>query len=289
MAPAPREPVDYYAILGVGPTATDEEIRRAYRRLALEWHPDRNPGRPEAEERFKAISEAYAVLIDPAKRRAWEAARQRGAPGDFRPRREDLFRDLFADPRASAVFEELAREFERMGLRVDRHRFETTLGGGRVVVTGGIFIIGPWTPLLALFRLGRAALGGALRAGQEREVRRGEGRPVTALPPGRGLLDRATRALRWLSGEPTTSPAGPARADAALDLAVELRLTPREAADGCRKPVALPAPDGQRELLVSVPPGVRSGSRLRLRGQGRSGPDGRRGDAFVSVKVGGTI
>jgi curved DNA-binding protein CbpA len=288
MAPATREPVDYYAVLGVSPGATDEEIRRAYRRQALQWHPDRNPGRPEAEERFKAISEAYAVLIDPAKRRAWEGARQRGAPGDFRPRREDLFRDLFADPRASAVFEELAREFERMGLRVDRHSFQTTLGGGRVVVTGGIFIVGPWTPVLALLRLGRAALGGARRAGPTQEVPKGEGRRVTALPPARGLLDRAVRALRWLSGEPAARTAGPRRADAALDLAVELRLTPQEAAAGCRKPVALPTPEGQREILVSVPPGVRSGSRLRLRGQGRSGPDGRRGDAFLSVKVGGT-
>jgi curved DNA-binding protein CbpA len=286
MAPATREPVDYYAILGVGPGATDEEIRRAYRRLALHWHPDRNPGRPEAEERFKAISEAYAVLIDPAKRRAWEAARQRGTPGDFRPRREDLFRDLFADPGASAVFEELAREFERMGLRVDRHRFETTLGGGRVVVTGGIFIIGPWTPVLALYRLGRAALGGAWRAGQARAMVGGESRQVAALPPARGLLDRAVRALRWLWGEPAAGEAKPTRADAALDLAVELRLTAQEAANGCRKPVALAAPEGQREVLVSVPPGVRPDTRLRLRGQGRSGPDGRRGDAFVSVKIG---
>jgi hypothetical protein len=173
-----------------------------------------------------------------------------------------------------------------MGLRVDRHRFETTLGGGRVVVTGGIFIVGPWTPVLALFRLGRAALGGTRRAGHAREV--AEGRRVAALPPARGLLDRAVRALRWLSGEPAASTAGPPRADGALDLAVELRLTAQEAAAGCRKPVALPTPEGQRELLVSVPPGVRSGSRLRLRGQGRSGPDGRRGDAFVAVKVGGT-
>jgi curved DNA-binding protein CbpA len=288
MAPVPREPVDYYATLGVGPGATDDEIRRAYRRLALQWHPDRNPGRPDAEERFKAISEAYAVLIDPAKRRLWEAARQRGVPGDFRPRREDLFRDLFADPRASAVFEELAREFERVGMRVDRHRFETTLGGGRVVVTGGIIIIGPWTPILGLLRFGRAALRGAWRAGLGPAMGKGGGRQAAALPPAGGLLAHAGRALRWLWGEPAASRTRPARADGPLDLAVELTLTPREAAEGCRKPVALPAPEGPREVLVSVPPGVRPGTRLRLRGQGRPGPDGRRGDAFVSVKIGGT-
>ncbi len=111
---------------------------------------------------------------------------------------------------------------------------------------------------------------------------------MAALPPARGFLGLAVGVVRWLSGEPQASRTGPARAGVAPDLAVELRLTPREAAEGCRKPVALPAADGYREVLVSVPPGVRSGSRLRLRGQGRSGADGRRGDAFVSVKVGGT-
>jgi hypothetical protein len=207
MAPVPREPVDYYATLGVGPGATDDEIRRAYRRLALQWHPDRNPGRPDAEERFKAISEAYAVLIDPAKRRLWEAARQRGVPGDFRPRREDLFRDLFADPRASAVFEELAREFERVGMRVDRHRFETTLGGGRVVVTGGIIIIGPWTPILGLLRFGRAALRGAWR-GRGGGGRGGGGGPPAG--PGSGAnRQRAGHARRGRTARSTSPSSSP--------------------------------------------------------------------------------
>jgi len=107
----------YYQILGLHPEATAEEIRKAYRRLALQWHPDRNAGNPAAEERFKAISEAYAVLIDPAKRRDYDRARQAGAPYEPPGSREDLFRDLFADPRASAVFEELAGEFERGSIR----------------------------------------------------------------------------------------------------------------------------------------------------------------------------
>ena len=105
-----RADSDYYATLGLGTEATEEEIRRTYRRLALEWHPDRNPGNPRAEERFKEISEAYAVLMDPAKRRSYDAARSAGTTTSFDPSREDVFRDLFADPRASAVFEELASD-----------------------------------------------------------------------------------------------------------------------------------------------------------------------------------
>jgi curved DNA-binding protein CbpA len=91
---------DYYAILGLHPEATEEEIRRAYRRLALEWHPDQRPGDPRAAERFKEISEAYAVLINAPRRREYDQARQAGAAGSFRHTQEDLFRDLFTDPRA---------------------------------------------------------------------------------------------------------------------------------------------------------------------------------------------
>ena len=159
---------DYYRILGVHLEATEDEIRRAYRRLALQWHPDRNPGSTEAEERFKEISEAYAVLMDRTKRGGYDRVRRGTGPGDFHVNREDVFRDLFTDPRASAIFEELARELQRMGLRVDRHDFQTTLFGGRSVVTGQVVIVSPWAPLMALARL----VGVALRGGRPRRSRK---------------------------------------------------------------------------------------------------------------------
>ncbi|MBV9804570.1 MAG: molecular chaperone DnaJ [Solirubrobacterales bacterium] len=63
---------DYYKILGVGKNATDEEIKKAYRKLARQYHPDRNPGNKQAEERFKEISQAHDVLSDPEKRKAYD-------------------------------------------------------------------------------------------------------------------------------------------------------------------------------------------------------------------------
>ena len=177
---------DYYAMLGVSVKATDDDIRRAYRRLALEFHPDRNPGNAAAEERFKEISEAYAVLIDPAKRRQYDRARQTGVPGDFTVNRDDLFRDLFADPRASAIFEELARELGRMGLHVGHRHFEQTLFGGRTVVSGHVVVISPFTPITMFFRLARAA-----PAWRARSCRRG--RPLAARPPALGGLERLRR------------------------------------------------------------------------------------------------
>ena len=72
---------DFYASLGVGKTASQDEIRKAYRRLARENHPDANPDDPKAEERFKAVSEAYGVLNDPAKRREYDQIRQLAGSG----------------------------------------------------------------------------------------------------------------------------------------------------------------------------------------------------------------
>ena len=63
---------DYYEVLGVERTAAAEEIKRAYRKLAVKFHPDKNPDDPHAEEKFKELGEAYDVLMDPEKRAAYD-------------------------------------------------------------------------------------------------------------------------------------------------------------------------------------------------------------------------
>ena len=92
---------DYYEVLGVGRDASDEEIKRAYRKLAVKLHPDKNPDDHAAEERFKELGEAYEALSDPQKRAAYDryghAAFQQGgfgAGGGFHDP-FDLFREVF--------------------------------------------------------------------------------------------------------------------------------------------------------------------------------------------------
>ena len=97
-----RENVDYYELLCVSRNATDEEIKKAYRKLALQHHPDRNPGNKEAEESFKKISQAYAVLGDSQKRQRYDrfgSTDDMGSVFDFgfQGNFDTVFNDLFSD------------------------------------------------------------------------------------------------------------------------------------------------------------------------------------------------
>src|SRR5690242_12974623 len=76
---------DYYAVLGVSASATQDEIKKQYRKLAAKHHPDKNQNDPKAAERFKEISEAYQVIGDPDKRKQYDQMRQLGAFGGGRP------------------------------------------------------------------------------------------------------------------------------------------------------------------------------------------------------------
>ena len=112
---------DYYQILGVDKEASVDEIKKAYRKLAVKWHPDKNPNNKAAEEKFKKISEAYAVLSDPQKRQQYDTF---GSADQFRQQysHEDIFRGFDLD--------EILRSFGFGGSRGARATFRTSRRGG---------------------------------------------------------------------------------------------------------------------------------------------------------------
>jgi molecular chaperone DnaJ len=110
---------DYYEVLGVGRSATVEEVKRAYRKLAVKFHPDKNPDDPHAEEKFKELGEAYDVLMDPDKRAAYD----RFGHAAFAPGGVGFGRDAFHDP-----FEIFREVFGAGGF--GGGIFETFFGGG---------------------------------------------------------------------------------------------------------------------------------------------------------------
>jgi len=100
---------DYYGVLGILKNASEAEIKKAYRKMAMQYHPDRNPGKEKwANEKFKQINEAYGVLGDPQKRRQYD---QFGTVGNIG--------DIFGSPSTATTFEEMMKDFGGAGLRFD--------------------------------------------------------------------------------------------------------------------------------------------------------------------------
>jgi len=213
---------DFYRVLGVSKDADDDEIKKAYRKLARKYHPDQNPGDESAEQKFKEIGEAYAVLSDSEQRQQYDALRAMagggprfasgpggGGAGGF----EDLFGGMFGGPGGTRV------------------RYSSSGGDG-----------GPDLDDL----LGGLFGGGG--AGQRRGGRQGFG----------------------FGGQ------------RGGDLTTSARLPFRTAVEGSTVTLTV---NGQ-SMNVRIPPGVRDGQKIRLRGKGQPGiGGGEPGDLVVTVHV----
>ncbi len=296
---------DYYKILGVSRNASQEEIKKAYRRLALKYHPDRNKGNKEAEEKFKEINEAYAVLSDPEKRRQYD---QFGST-EFHRRfsQEDIFRDFDFE----SIFKDLGIGFDLGSFfgfgsaRGRRKTFHFDLGDLFSQVFGT-------SPREDWF---------------EEEVRRGprqtepRGDVVLELPV--TLEEVAQGAEKIISIAPTGKPERlrvkippgieegqklRIRAQGAYDfsgrrgdlyLQIKIEDHPVFERQGkdilCRKEikfteavfgttVEVPTLYGKM-VKVKVPPGTKGGAKLRLKGLGLPGKDGQKGDQLVEIQI----
>ena len=279
---------DYYEALGVSRDADAAEIRRAYRKLARQYHPDVNK-EPGAEDRFKAISEAYEVLRDEEKRARYDRLGANWRNGqDVSGARgfEEAFRnaDGFGDVRVDFGGGDFSDLFE--GLFGRRRGAGGGRGSGGIGFDGLTRRGGDHEAVLEL-TLEEAARGGKRRLSLD------DGRSLEVdIPPG----VRDGQRIR-LAGEGGSGAGGGPSGDLFLrirlrphprfrvqgrDLYVDLAVSPWEAALGAEVPV--PTLDG--DARVKVPAGSSSGRRLRLRGQGLpGGGTGQVGDLYAVVTI----
>jgi len=294
---------DYYEILTITPEASPEEIKKAYRKLALETHPDRNPGDALAEERFKKVNEAYVVLSDTDKRSQYDQYRRLGVhqqrPGAAQGQRpgfgysqEEIFKDFFTSRQAQDAFSEMQREFERMGMRFDPSFINNLFFGGRNIFFQGI-IFGP-TKIRVQY--------GKPHQAHRRQQRAPDPVPE-ALNPGsllksglslmaRGVKKAGEFIIKKALGVPQL-PRNRREAEISgrngkLDLTYRVQISRGEAVQGGLVQIALPHINGGKKVTVRIPAGVRSGTRLRLREMGNPHPriPHRKGDVYLELLVG---
>lgn len=298
---------DYYQTLGVSPEASTEEIKKIYRKLALETHPDRNPDDPSAEERFKRISEAYGVLTDSQKRAQYDQYRRLGfhqRPGGgysqtgFGYSQEEILRDLFRSRNTQDIFSEMQREFQRMGFRFDEDFINRMFFGNRSVFFQGVFFGGPGG--VRVFRYG----GGKAKSAQDqqgshtnRDSFKSQTESKGILQDGLSLLAKAgkkvgkyllTRALGLDKlNSPETGQKERISQTQGPDVTYNLVISRGEAVTGATVEVELPYMDGGKRVSVRIPPGVQNGTRLRLKDMGRvvSGRAIRKGDLYINLQV----
>lgn len=250
---------DYYQILGVDRNATPQTIKEAYRRLAFQYHPDRNRGNPSAVEKMKEINEAYAVLSDPRKRRDYETLREQYGPyGYDRFKQSYSEQDIFRGSDIHQIFEEMARAF---GFRSFDEIFRESYGEGyrtfefrRPGVFGRGFIF----------------FGPGYRRSDPPEVQTSS----EILP---GYLGKFTQYLL----KKTLGIKKPKRGKDWEDV---IFLDPLQAQKGGKGRYIHRR--RSKELMVTLPPEIKDGQKIRLKGMGAEGKDGGEpGDLYLKVKI----
>ncbi len=277
---------DPYLELGVPRTASADEVRRAFRKLAKQYHPDKNQGNKEAEEKFKRVSAAFDLLGDEDKRKKFDA-------GEIDADGRETFRGFGG---GTGGFGQGGGPFGQGGFRGGGAQFEDVDLGD---ILGEMF--GARSGRAGGFGGGFSQRGADVRtrleieleeaiAGAKRRIAFSDGRTLDITIP-KGAADG--QVLR-LKGQGSPGRAGPG--DALIELSIRPHPVFKREGDNLVMdlPVSVPdavlggkveAPTPEGAVTLTVPPGSNSGSTLRLKGRGMTGPTGRRGDLMARLVV----
>jgi DnaJ-class molecular chaperone len=272
---------DLYAILGVPETADADTVKKAYRKLARQNHPDATGGDKKKTERFKEVGDAYSVLSDAKKRQEYDRLRQAPVGSDGMPQGfdADTFSQIFGDYRMGGGRPDMSGgNFGDI--------FSTLFGGGGSMGQGRSRARGADMESHVEVTFREAALG------TRRSLRTGAGQTVEVNVPA-GVESGARLRVPGQGGQGNRGGrAGDLYLDVSVardahlrrngrDVELALPLTFAEACLGTQ--VDVPTVDGT--VRLTIPPGTSSGAKLRLRGKGAKAPDGTRGDQLCRVEV----
>jgi DnaJ-class molecular chaperone len=260
---------DYYQVVGVETTATQQEIKIAYRKLALQYHPDRNRDNPDAADIMKKLNEAYAVLSDPAKRRHYDVLRQEyGSSAYDQFRQSYTEQDIFRGSDINQIFEELARAF---GLGNPAQVFSQMYGSGY--------------QSFEFRRPGFSARGFVYTrpfgwGAQHKETYQAEA-PMPSQSFLGGVMGKTVKYfLKKMLGVELP--------ERGRDWTGVITLSPQQARQGGETPYFHRR--RSERLAVKFPPGIRDGQQILVQGMGAQGKGGgEAGDLYLTVRVRETI
>ena len=271
--------IDPYKTLGVDKTASQDEIQKAYRKLAKKIHPDLNPGNKKAEEQFKEIASAYTLLSDEAKRKQFDAGEIDGL-GAEKPR-QNYYRD-YADAGTANPYTHNAGFGDDDDFFAELFRRQGGRGGG----SGPFKMRGQD----ARYQLSLDFLS-AINGGKQSITLPDGSKLEVNIPP--GCRDGQILRLRG-KGQPGIG--GDAPGDALIevkvsphkffqrvddDIRVDVPITLKEAVLGAK----IKVPTATGSVTMTVPKGANTGTVLRLKGQGVARAHGNQGDQFITLKV----
>jgi curved DNA-binding protein len=293
---------DYYEILGVNKEASSEEIKKVYRRLARQYHPDLNPGNKEAEEKFKTIGEAYEILSDPSRRsqydqfsRYWKqkgfaGGKQSPKPKGWGDNRSNGRSSQDVDPGEFPDFESFINQVIGVSSRKDTRTntgSTTTSDPFRTPRTKVAYTVNtpPRTNRRDIEARLTLPLEKAYQGGNER-IRLEDGRSLeVTMPP--AMVTGQTIRLRnqGIGGgdlylKITVDPHPLFKLEGS-NIFCQIPVTPSEAVLGGQ--VEAPTLDGP--VKMTIPPAVRSGQRFRLANKGYPVEGGKRGDQLVEIQI----
>ncbi|MBF0378575.1 MAG: DnaJ domain-containing protein [Desulfamplus sp.] len=276
---------DYYKILELDKNATQPEIKKAYKTLAIKYHPDRNPDDINASEKMAALNEAYAVLSNPEKKREYDILRERfGEDAAGRFRQSNSYDDILKNSDLEKIFQEIAEGFGIRGLNelfsnvnfnIKSGSFSSTDFSNRAINGGGFFFFGTF---------GQQPDGGYNNISNNESVKLKPHQKVIREVGGKIVKKMVDKLINEGMKRLNVSKTDLMGYSEKMDIYDTITLSASHAKKG--GPYAYYQQKNDKKLIVKIPENIKEGHKIRLKGAGvKNSETGEKGDLFLTVNI----